>query len=200
MARFNPLTAVALSWLDRVKSEADFGYDPKLDPRTEGVYDNTPANAGGAVVLALSIGDGGRGSAVLKLPGDHIESVVDVLDNWDPEVVNPENLTPAQIVKRTLRAEYADLPKDAPEGTKPEIVAVIFRTSLAKHTREIKIPFSEFDGFRDYLAGAGKTETLAQTVAHWRDVIAEAEKAEAVKAAKAEKLAEKARQAAASGK
>jgi len=201
MARYNPMTVAALSWMARVEQEADFGYDVKADDRnTDGSYVDEPGDSAKSVVLSLSIGDGGRGSAVLKLTGDSIPDVVDVLDSWDPEVVNPENLTPAQIVQRTLRAEYADLPKDAPEGTKPEIAFVCFRPSLAKHTREIKVPFGEFESFKTFLANAGASSTLAQTVTYWRSVVAENEKAEAVKAAKAAKLAAAAEAAKASGK
>lgn len=173
------LGASVMSWLDVVKSSASVDYDAKLDGRFKnGNYERSAENAGDAIEVSLSIGDGGRGSAKLVLPGDTISDVVEVLENWDPEVVNPENLTPAQIVKRTLRAEYADLPVDAPEGTKPELSAVVFRTSLAKHTREIRIPAEHFPGFIAFLGETFDTDTIERAVVHYRGEVAKAEAAE----------------------
>lgn len=187
--KFNLGSVGALPWLAIVTGSTSVEYDAKLDTRTGGEYDRDPEEAGGAVLITQSIGDGGRGSAKLSLPGDSLPDVLDILDNWDPNVESTETLTTAEIVERTLRMEYAEVPDKAPEGTKPVAVAVCFKTSLAPHTRELRIPVADFQGFVGFLREKfvdDNGETIVRAVNHYR---AEVAKSEAADKAKADKLA-----------
>lgn len=192
MAKFS-IGASKMSWLALVTGSTGVDYDPKLDPRNpDGSYKLAPEDAARAIVVTQSIGDGGRGSAKLSLSGDAIPDVLGVLENWDPNVAAPETLTTAEIVERTLRQEFAELPKDAPEGTEPEVVAICFKVSLAPHTRELRIPVEHFEGFCAFLRDTfvdNDEDKLTEAVEHYRGEIAKIEAAERVKAEKAAKLA-----------
>ncbi len=204
MAKKFNLGGSAVSWLALVTGSTAVDYDPKLDPRNpDGSYKLESEDAARSIVITQSIGDGGRGSAKLVLSGDSIPGVLDILENWDPDVAAPETLTVAEIVERTLRQEYADLPKDAPEGTVPTVAAICFKVSLAPHTRELRIPVEHFEGFCAYLRETfvdNDEDKLTEAVEHYRAEITKIEAAEKVKADKAAKVKAAAEAAAASGK
>lgn len=182
------LVATTIPWVEVIKNGAKVEYDTELDPTTEdGGYEFEPdeTEAHGALSILLSIGDGGRGSAKMNVTGSEISEVADVLRNWDPEDENPEKLSAAQIVQRTLSLDDDDEFGKVSEGKG----VVTFRTSLAKHTRTIRVPRVEFGNFIGMIDETFGPLTLASAVTHYRTEVAKLNEAERKRAEAAAKKA-----------
>jgi hypothetical protein len=175
-----------------VKGNTELHYDPKLDPRaTEADVDARLAErlelssihdasiddidlmapeiavgdyltaGAGAVRFETSIGNG-KGSTVMVLGGSDLASVVKALHE---PVIDLERLPVAESIRRTIARNPA---ADGSPAT------ITFKLSLAKHSRSIVVPESDWSAFVAYV------ETLdakvSDAVDHSRRVVAAAEK------------------------
>ena len=83
--------------------------------------------------IAGSIGVG-RGSSTIEVRASEIPDIMDVMDSFDPD----RELTVSEIIARTIHYDS-------------ETDSVVFKTSLAKHSREARVPKADWVTFRDTL-------------------------------------------------
>ena len=168
------------SWVQGVMDTIKVEFDPKLDPG------ESIANGRAAVSIELSVGDGGKGSAKFRSPGDEICDALSFLNEWDPTApVAVESLTVEEIIKRTITAEDDDdYGKWSDEGGLGGVVT--FRTSLEKHSRTIKVPRRYWREFVANLSDTFDLDTVDAAVVHYREEVRKLEES-------ARKAAEKAK-------
>lgn len=182
MGKFS-LLATVVPWVDVVKSSASIDYDAKADPidAETGKHRLDPYDGVDALQISLSVGDGGRGSSRFEVTGQEIGDVIDILANYNPEEVVEENLSPAQIARRTLSREDDENWGKVSEGKG----VVSFQLSLAKHTRSIRVPWEHWKGFVNMLDDTFSDETINKALNHYRGEVLRMQEAEKKKAAAA---------------
>lgn len=123
-----------------------------------------------AIEVKLSVGNG-KGSSRLDLVATDLRSVNELLCEFDPEVDKLSDLTPAECVSRTIQREEV---KDSED-------IVSFKISLAKNSRSIKVPVSEWAAFVEFMGNLEEWShgAVAAFRTHVANIEAEANKAPA---------------------
>lgn len=112
-----------------------------------------------AVNFSVSVGNG-RGSTRLDLTGDHVGPVRAALRAWDP-AEDLSELPPEECVRRTISSDGEE---------------VTFKLSLAKNSRNVRIPVDEWPAFLDFMDSVGEWTSAA--LEHFRANLADAESGE----------------------
>ena len=192
---FSPFTG-SVSWIALLTAATKNSYDPKLDPQaTEDDVSNREAERLSAsqdgfapdVIDAtwpvLAVGDyltdgraafgyetsagNGKGSTLVKLPATDLDSISEALDGIDIDR-DIATLSPAECIRRTATREGSE---------------VVFKLSLAKHSRQVAVPVAEWPDFLSYVAKLA--DSCPNAVAHYRNAVKVANEEAAKAAAKA---------------